>query len=380
MALSDRSIKLGIKYDQGIDFTEYTGYWPMPETCGGVVKILDNNNNVRILVLDFRDGRFYDIAMREGPGGSYVTNEFKDKVETDGTGGFDIEPEIRFKEDTGEYEKFLVEHDTSRFYVRPYDERNRDVIGYDSNGYPQGIEFTAEIYADGVPDISTASAKKIPVTGEIVYDKKVEGHRLQTVFKANKSGFKLVGRQQDYIVKDINETPDIRVLNEGLCQQVLSNVYRRITRSNPLIEKITKYTIGGVLTTGPDNNDTAVLITESVPLFTLPSITSTTDYYVFVWIKKTTLNGDALFSTPDADLNVIVSEYEINGYVLCYGEWQLDSGFSGELLTINIDEITSLFDFRLVKKSTVATIDDVLEYMYKDGSKNNFDNICPVVF
>ena len=66
MALSDRSIKLGIKYDQGIDFTEYTGYWPMPETCGGVVKILDNNNNVRILV-GFRDGRFYDIAMREGP-------------------------------------------------------------------------------------------------------------------------------------------------------------------------------------------------------------------------------------------------------------------------------------------------------------------------
>jgi hypothetical protein len=117
-----------------------------------------------------------------------------------------------------------------------------------------------------------------------------------------------------------------------------------------------------------------------MPLFTLPSITSTTDYYVFVWIKKTTLSGDALFSTPDADLNVIVSEYEISGYVLCYGEWQLDSGFSGELLTINIDENTSLFDFRLVKKSTLTTIDDVLEYMYKDGSKNNFDNICPVVF
>ena len=178
MPLSNRSWFMGINFEHGIDFSEFTGRWPMPETCGGIVRLLDENNQPHVLVLDYSDGHFYDITLRDGPEGSNIINGFMDKLSVDGTGGYDIEPEVRFKSDIGEYEKFVIEHDSSRFYVRPDKETNRDKTGFDSNGYLTGTEFTAEIYVDGEPSAFTSSSENIPRNGEIFYENKVEGSRL----------------------------------------------------------------------------------------------------------------------------------------------------------------------------------------------------------
>ena len=377
MALSDRSLKLGISYDHGIDFSEYTGQLPMPETSSGTIKIIDENNNIHILVLNYSDGCFYDIAMRDGPEGSLIINELKDKVEADGTGGYDIEPEVSFKEDTGEYERFVLEHDISNIYVRPLHETDRNTTGHDINGYLSDTEFTTEIYVDGEPFTYTAKSKKIPLGGEIVYDKKVEGNRIKTTFKSNKSGFRLVGRQQEYIVKDINYNPDIRVLNEGLCQQAISDIYRRITRNNPTLEKVTNFTIDGTVTTGPDLNSSAVSVSSGTVLFNIPTVSSLTQFIILVWIKKENIEPTAFFSIDTDDINITSTEYEINDFVLYYSVININLESSGKAFLINSD--AEIFDFRLIKNTTSLTIDDITEYMYKDGDGNSFDNICPFV-
>lgn len=188
MSGTNRSFPVGFNYEQGVGFSEYTGYWPMPEMGTGVLKIVDDNDYPRVLVLDHSTGKWYDVSLRDGPTGYNLSVSYKDKVSIDGTGGYDIEPSVKLKDHTGEYEKFITEHLSSRFYLRPIKEENRDKAGYDSLGYPSGIKFNAKVYIDGEPVNFTAETKDLNKTGEIVYDKKLEGRRLKTEFSADKSG------------------------------------------------------------------------------------------------------------------------------------------------------------------------------------------------
>lgn len=365
MSLTDRSITLGINIEHGIDFCENTGYWPMPESNDGVVKILDDNNYIHVLVFDFSDGYFYDITTRDGPTGSGLTTLFVDKADTDGTGGYDITPEVTFKEDTGEYDKFVTEHLSSRFGLRPFKESFRNASGYDSNGYPTNIEFTSKIFIDGEPTTETATAEDISKTGEVVYDRKAEGHRLQTVFSADKSGFKLLSRNQTYITKDINNNPDNRITTEGNHQNNLSSPLLWFTRGEtPSYDRVNESPISGTFgyTNGPDGKVNSAFSISDTTL-TLPNISSTN--------AKTV----SLFATSEPVIQIGGNNISLTNYSTEDG-WSLyyASGitYSGSV-TVSGGTL-NLFDIRVYDGNKSSD----LTYYYNDVTDNSGNNICPL--
>lgn len=358
---------MGMNYEQGIGFSENTGSWPMPEARTGVIKITDANDYQHVLVLDYTDGKFYDISMREGPVNSGLVEYFKDKVDVDGTGGTDIEPEVTFKEDTGEYEKYVTEHLGSRFYVRPGKESNRDGSGYDSNGYMSGVEFSSYIYVDGEPTTETAYAEDIDKTGEIVYDRKAEGRRLQTKFVSNKSDFQLVARQQTYITKDINYDHEYRVTTEGDHQENLASPLLWVSRGeNPTYDIVGGEQISGTVSyiTGPDSrSNSAFSISSGI---TLPSISSASAKTMFMWVSG---SGSGLATAAIGGSGVTFSNYSSDG------NWYLNyaTGITSSGTTIITPSGTvGIYDIRIMSGDK----SDDLSYYFGDITDNGADNVC----
>lgn len=363
--LADADTQQVINFEQGIGFSEYDGYWPMPESKTGVLKIIDVNNYPRVLVLDYKDGKFYDISSRDAPKSSNIKKIFKDKILIDNTGGYDIEPEVTFKEDLGEYEKYILNHLSSRFYLRPEDEEDRSEIGYDTNGYISGIEFTTTIYKNGNPITYVAQAEDINKNNEIVYDRNIEDYRLQTKFGASKSGFKFVGRQQDYIVKDINYSPDDRITSEIEHQQNLGIPISWFSRGDLInTDRITGTEVSGIssYTTGPDSySNSAFNISGNLDLSTI-----------------TNSSSNFLMCFSDSSNNIAFS---IGGNSVTLTEFNNDSGwyllyasginYSG---IVNISGVSNIFDLRIY--SADKTTD--LNYYFKDVIENHGDNVCPL--
>lgn len=75
-----RSLRYGISVDQGVGFSETSGYgWPTPEVGIGPQSIIDDNGLARSLVLDAVTGHFYDISCRLGPDNSGIERVRKDR-------------------------------------------------------------------------------------------------------------------------------------------------------------------------------------------------------------------------------------------------------------------------------------------------------------
>ena len=344
-----RSFPLGFNMDQGIGFSENTGHWPIPEKNGGAIRIVDDKNQIRVLVLDRTDGVFYDVT--------YGRHNNEDKIFTDKTdmagNGLDIEAEVAFKEDRGEHEKFTIENLANRFYVRPYEETNRNQNGFDDKGFIEDTEFESTIFVDGEP--TTAAAKAGDMHGEeVVYDRRVEGKRLQTKFKSNKSGFQIVGRQQDYLVKNVNYLPDLRPGTEGDYQEeIQKDLIHWYTRSeNPVLDRIERDTLvfpdEYVAVKGPDNKEKS-----GFKLTTERGVEITTLSFVLFWAKD---YHNPLF------LHTVAG---IDDWVLYYGDSDVDL-----ILPVGVD----FFDIRVYSTSKTG----VVKYYYDDTVYHSADNVCPI--
>lgn len=378
MSITNRSVFLGTQFDHGIDFAEFSGSWPMPEACNGAIKIFDDNNQMRILVLDYSDGCFYDISLRDGPSDNYITEGFLDKINTDGTGGQNISPVVTFKEDTGEYEKFISEHHSSRFYLRPNKETNRNQTGYDSKGFVSDIEFKSEIYVDGEPTTLSASSDDITRNNEVVYDVKVEGHRLQTKFSANRSDFKLVGRQQEYITKDIQYDPENRTTTEQSRQSAWStNSTHWFTRGeiSPTTCRITGEIIAGniSLSTGMDDNSNTSISATNGNSIVFPALNLTTSSRVYFWSNRL-LTSDVI--TLNSGIVTPTLVYSSTWFLYYF---DLSSANSNYTFTITVSGTElKLFDVRIFNTTTTFTTSQILYYI-NDINVNNGNNLLPLV-
>jgi PKD repeat protein len=223
VSITNTSWNYGIDADQGIGYSKNSGYFPMPEARVGLISIIDENNIPVILCLDHSDGKFYNISTRDTFNES-IERQFKDKIAIDGTGGYDITPSVTFREDRGTFEKYLIQHLNSRIYIRPRKENLRDeTVNHDADtGLLNDITFETTTYVDGVPDPVVSTAEDIGNKGDIIYDRLIQGHRIQTKFTASRGDFSVVGRQIDYKTKDIPETPDSRITTEGDYQNTVT--------------------------------------------------------------------------------------------------------------------------------------------------------------
>lgn len=365
----NESFNMAINREQGYGFTQVSGSFPMPEARTGTLTIIDSNNQPRHLVLDYQDGVFYEISTRDGPSGTGLTRVWKDKVSKAGSGGVDIAPSVTFREDTGEFERYRIRFLNGDYYVRPYDEDNRNESGYDSNGYLTDTEFQSVAYVDGEPTTVSARAEDIENNNSFVYDRVVEGRRIQSTFSSNKSSMQLLSRQHDFIVKDIENTQTTkRVTTEGIHQSDINNPLFWITRGNNLLfERVSGSTITASGSTtavaGPDENTESAFQTSGVLVF--PSVSTVSSKTIMLW-------GSG--NTPTVTMGgspIPLTSYDSSG------SWNLfySSGINTSGVTIITPSGTNgFFSIRMCLGSTV----DDLQYYFRDITENNGDNTEPL--
>ena len=256
------SYRYGDKATEGYGFSKNTGdYWPNPYDYVRPLTVRDSNGQRRLLLLSRDDAKIYWMDTHDGPPGTSMSKVWQDRCDTNGDNGADISPVVKFREDRGSREHYFIEHLKTYLALRPEDE---------SDGYPSGLEVNLDIYKDGAPSTETAGADDITKDGEIVYDRRVIGHRIQTKVTFNRSKLELLGRFHDYVAKDEISAPSDHKPNETTYQASLAGAALWISRgSNLLFDRVGQSTLSGAgsATTGPDGKtNSALTISSTVSL------------------------------------------------------------------------------------------------------------------
>ena len=193
-----RCLRYAVLPSQGQGWSEYSNddAWIWPEPQSDSERIMDNNGQPIFIVYDELTGKPYRVGMRDGPSGSGLTEPFTDKKSStaDGT---EIPASLEFGEKVG---PGLTEHVESHFNLRPMDENNRDTTDHTSTGFRDDFEVTAKVFKDGALTFE-AESKKIPIGGDIVMPKVVQGERLKVGLDTTTSEFRLTRQDTDFLDK-----------------------------------------------------------------------------------------------------------------------------------------------------------------------------------
>jgi PKD repeat protein len=370
---TNRCYRFGFTTDQGLGFSECSGdSWPTPEARCGVLSIYDDSFYPHLLVLDCKDGMLYDIATFDGPDGSGLTKVWKDKVGTDNTGGTEIIPEVLYGEDIGGEEDFFLRALQNYFYTRPIKEENRDVTGFDDNGYPDGLSIDVSMLADGEPETVKVSATDIVLPKHMIsFDKKAEGNRLQAKITANMSGFRIMGRAQHYVSQDTPADPTEMLMNHDNYQEEFSIPLLRV---GDYREQIVNLATGIPISLstyyrnvyGPDQ------IANSAISFDIPqnigsvSLSSGT---IMLWYQ-------GVFSLSIGGVPVVITQYSEQIHYP-QGAWTL--GYASNVTASGIILITptgnsNFFDIIAINSAISAK---ALEYYYNNAKDENGNIVFP---
>ena len=271
-----KSYRYAIEPQQGVNWAENTGVdWVFPPGRVKSIKIKDNNDIFHTCLMDVDDEKIYILDTKNCPSELSSSKIWVDKQNVSGTAGTYIGPEALFKEDIGEYEKFTIENIESQYYLRPYSE---------TDGYDSSLKVSGNAYINGEPATTAAEAKDIGPSGITVFDRKVEARRIQHEFKASDSRIRLVGRQHEYIRKDITYDRSNTISTEDGWQANISDVALWLSRGeNPTTERVSGATVEGLSATitGPDTREYSAF--EVSGAVTLPSLTDTSEKTIFMW-------------------------------------------------------------------------------------------------
>jgi hypothetical protein len=197
------SFSIAILPTQGVGPSENSGeaFVTPFEGCPGFHTI-DDNSNERHLVIDCRDRKLYDVATKTGPGNSGLVKRWRDKVESDGTSGTAIIPRVRFFDDLGTFENFLLRNAVNHIFGRCTDPADRGSTGFDAEGFITGTQWTLRLFADGERLVAERTASAIPLVSDVHFDGHEEAHRFAIELEASQSGHIITGRKMEYIVID----------------------------------------------------------------------------------------------------------------------------------------------------------------------------------
>lgn len=346
--------RFGTSPKEGIGFSEVSGDgWVLPNGRVEPITLKDNNNVPRLVVLDANSRRFYEITTSRGSDSLGHTPVWKDKVSIDNTGGINYSGGFTARGVEGELERYFLELISTNLYTRPLAEeiRNNDgVTVYDTNGYPEDLLLKFKMSTEDQKAIPDVEAQKVSMPKhEVTYDKRIEGHFINTEIEWNVAPFQIVGLTQNLLAKDKLDTPTNKAMVESSWQEHVANVQAWYSRgSNLLLDRATGQTNSidpseVTATVGPDGySDSAFEIAAAA------TIDISDDYGVaFFWYRD---------DTPVASLPVGFTAYKtVDNWTLAYVENGTSLSF-GE---------GAYFDIRSF--STDVTLDlEVVEYLYED--------------
>lgn len=218
MSTTNKLIRHSIKPEQGVGFYLMPASMPMPESGGGGLLVYDANSQLHGLVLDADTGLWFDITTRKGPSGYGLTKYWTDKDSAQ------FEREVKFPEDMSESEEKQLRNQLAHVFIRPTTEENRNQTGYDSRGYPTGMEIDLDLFVDGEPTTPTTTIGDVPENGDLKTDRKVEGHRIQIGLRSNRGDHIILNRKNEYISSAKSAPPELCISNELVYQEKLASI------------------------------------------------------------------------------------------------------------------------------------------------------------
>lgn len=221
---------------QGCGWARYGGLdmvFPMPNTGGQ--EVYDASNMAIQVMLDERTGQIHQINTYDGPAGSGLTESHYDK------GGADIVSHISLAEYHGTRESEDLEHMVSHVYIRPRTSNNQ---------YLENFAVNSQIYKDG-SILYSAKTLNNPIQGDIAYDRKIQGKRIQSVFEFMAGGFYITANDIMFVQRDTAGSTAIsaRTTSEMDFQREYAQGNVWLTRgSKPLLNRQSGFSASGSFT------------------------------------------------------------------------------------------------------------------------------------
>ena len=370
VAYTNICYRSAVKRLQGVGIVPWAGdQWLYPTAYYGTGRGYNTSGNPLSLVMHNANGRFYQIGIPE----------LWTERTTDQYGGGEISCKFKLKEHrgvAGEYEE--IEHIESHVHMRPFWETNRDLTGYQSNGFRDDYSLDVQMYENGEPVTPAAKLQNVPRYGDYVYRRREEARRLQMEILTNTSGWRCVKVQQLLMSIDKKSGPAFDFPQETQWQQEYSTPDFWVSRDTfkPIRNRATAANCGGAydgLVAGPDGNSRSAMafgaaggLTETVSFLAgswtlLTWVSDVAAFPVTLWSMDTGAGGTATVRLTQ--LGAVVS-VEFNDGVNADVR-TLDWDTTGwVLIGVNIDKANSMVRIleNGVQLSSTPLIDNAQTY------------------
>ena len=227
VSTTTKCYRYAVKPQQGVGITEYGGSrWVWPTSVSGTCKGYDGSNNTVSLVCDNSSGKFYRVG---------IADQWQDRKHWQ-YGGTDIACKFKLKENTapaGEY--VALEHIESHVHMRPHWETNRNIAGYNVDGFLDAYTLSLQMYENGEPTTPAAKISEVPRYGDYVYRARIEAQRLQLEILTTSSAFRCIKVQQKCMPIDKAYGPALDVPQENIWQREFRTPYFWISRDKTSI-------------------------------------------------------------------------------------------------------------------------------------------------
>jgi hypothetical protein len=291
VSVTSECLRLALKASQGNGWSVWRGAdWLYPESRHGTLKVVNNAERQVQIVWDARSGLPYIIGE---------VDQWTDKA--DDYDGSEIESEIRFPEDRGSAEHYTLESLEHHVHLRPHDEDARGDEGHTALGYRNGFEVDLGMLEDGEQITEAATTTDVPIDGDLVFDRKLEAHRMQLKMTTTTSFWKLVRRRSYYVAKDKAAPPSGRAMSQYDHQEALeSNVMWFSRGDNLLLDRVTNVAASGsylTVITGPDGYSGSAMQFSGTQGFAL-ALTSglSGDFTMMFWLSSVTVANIITFT------------------------------------------------------------------------------------
>ena len=284
---TDTCYRTPVKPGDGFGVSEYGDGetpgmdWLWPAARVGTAICFDSVNREVALVWDAKTQRVYRI--NDG-------SVWSDRVGRYG-GGSAIISEIHHRADSAvQGEHVAVKHTEHHNYFRPHDPENAGTLGYDAEGYPDGMRVDQTVVVNDGENSHTAQTTRIPRDGDVVFQRQVEGRNLQLKTKIWAAPWWNTGLHADIEAIDKQQRPSLREMtDEGYQEELTANPLLHLGRHyEDALDFVTGHRVDGhvdVRITGPDGEEgSAMSLVAGNPGLTgiLPA-ELTGDFTLVVW-------------------------------------------------------------------------------------------------
>lgn len=292
VAATNDCMRFAVKPQHGIGWSFYSGErWIYPAAYVDSLRVYDEQEDPIQLLWDSRLMNAFRADLLD----QWLDQESSDDYQP----GWEINSEIRFKEDRGSAEHYFLESLEHHVHLRPHNENTRGKEGYTETGYRDAFGVELNMLVDGEQVTPSAKAVNIPITGDITFDRRLVGNRMQLVFKTVGSEYRLVRRRSYYVAADRVSDPKDTQMTESDYQSAMAEPLVWITRGDNLAyDRVSGENASGsyfAAVDGPDGDSSSSAQFNGAEGLSIDCDSLSGDYTLMAWAKN--ISGNAtLFS------------------------------------------------------------------------------------